>query len=121
MGQTSSIEPVSDGNGGALRVRLLHVGGLALITAGGQVDVNTSELLTGCGALALARRPHRVSVDLSDVTFFSAAGIHALLDLQRAAAAATADFRLRAPSLPVLLALSAAGVASAFRMDTSKT
>lgn len=74
----------------------------------GEVDIATAELLTVYGMRALAQRPLTLVVDMSAVTFFSAAGLRVLAQIQQAAEAEAMDFRLRAPSSIVRLVLSAA-------------
>jgi anti-anti-sigma factor len=87
----------------------------------GEVDIATAELLAGYGMQALAQRPSRLVVDMSAVTFFSAAGLRVLAHMQQAAEAEAVDFRLRAPSSIVRLVLSAARHRLRFPLEEDST
>jgi anti-sigma B factor antagonist len=70
-------------------------GPATLITVCGEVDMSTAHLITELTEHAIDRRPARLVLDLSGVTFFSAHGISALLRTQRATAHAHVKLALR--------------------------
>jgi anti-anti-sigma factor len=88
-----------------------------VVEACGEVDIGTADLLSGCAVRALRHHPLRLTLDLSGVTFFSAAGLRALIHIGRAAGAEVTDFRLRAPSHSVLYVLDLADALDQFRVD----
>ncbi|RLK23873.1 anti-anti-sigma factor [Micromonospora sp. M71_S20] len=81
-------------------------GPVPAIAVRGEVDMSTAHLIDELAAHVIARRPVRLILDLSRVTFFSAHGISALLRTQRAAACAGVTLTLRdaAPCVTYLLA-----------------
>ncbi|SCG60180.1 STAS domain-containing protein [Micromonospora halophytica] len=81
-------------------------GPVPAIAVRGEVDMSTAHLIDELAAHVIARRPARLILDLSRVTFFSAHGISALLRTQRAAACAGVTLTLRdaAPCVSHLLA-----------------
>jgi anti-anti-sigma factor len=105
------------GDSPLLSVQALGDRRLIVIEASGEVDIGTADLLSECGAWALLRRPLRLAVDLSGITFFSAAGVRALIRMRTAADAEATDFRLRAPSHAVRYVLELASVFEQFRLD----
>ncbi|MPZ65511.1 MAG: STAS domain-containing protein [Pseudonocardiaceae bacterium] len=71
--------------GPLLTVTLSHpLAGIAVCTAAGEVDMSTAPLLGQQLQQAISSQPRRLVVNLSAVTFFSAAGVGAL-DEARAA------------------------------------
>lgn len=81
---------------------------LTVIRPSGEVDLETAELFAAHGMRALAGRPRRLVVNLSETTFFSVAGLRVLDQLRRAAEADAVDFQVRAPSAIVRIVLDAA-------------
>ena len=81
---------------------------LTVIRPSGEVDLETAELFAAHGTRALAGRPRRLVVNLSEATFFSVAGLRVLDRLRRAAEADAVDFQVRAPSAIVRIVLDAA-------------
>ncbi|MGN9915864.1 STAS domain-containing protein [Micromonospora palomenae] len=79
-----------------------------MIAVCGEVDMSTAHLITELSEDAIDARPARLVLDLAGVTFFSAHGISALLQTQRAAAHAHVQLPLRdaAPCITYLLALT---------------
>lgn len=53
------------------------------LVARGEIDLDTAHLLSRCGTIAQRNHPQPLVLDLSAVTFFSAAGLRALLTLRR--------------------------------------
>jgi anti-anti-sigma factor len=82
----------------------------------GDVDLATAELLSAATDLALQGPPLRVIVDLAEVSFFGAAGLTVLVDLQERTERAAIDLILRAPSLPVRTVLDIVDAAQRFRI-----
>ncbi|KAB1921260.1 hypothetical protein ONO23_00993 [Micromonospora noduli] len=83
-----------------------------LIAVSGEVDMSTAHLISELAEHVITRRPARLVLDLSGVTFFSAHGISALLRTQRAAESAEVALALRAaaPCVTYLLAVTSAGI-----------
>jgi anti-anti-sigma factor len=81
-----------------------------VIAVRGEVDMSTAHVLTEMVEHAVGRRPSRVVLDLSEVTFFSAHGISALLSAQSTATGARVELALRdpAPCVAYLLAVTGA-------------
>jgi anti-sigma B factor antagonist len=98
----------------------LRVGGdrrLAVIEAGGEMDIATIDLLAECAHEVLRHRPLRLIVDLSEITFFSVAGLRTLIRIRQAAMADAVDFRLRSPSRMVRYVLRVAFPLEHFRLE----
>lgn len=85
-------------------------GPVPLITVAGEVDMSTAHLISELAEHVLARSPVRLVLDLSQVTFFSAHGISALLRTRHVATAAGVGLTLRAAAPCVIYLLAAAGV-----------
>jgi anti-anti-sigma factor len=68
-----------------LSVEVTGTAPLVAVEVRGEVDMATAETLSAAFAYAVRSRPARVSVSLAGVTFFSAAGVRALLQLRDAA------------------------------------
>ncbi|MCG5436267.1 STAS domain-containing protein [Micromonospora foliorum] len=83
-----------------------------LIVVSGEVDMSTAHLISELAEHVITRRPARLALDLSGVTFFSAHGISALLRTQRAAESAEVTLALQAaaPCVTYLLAVTSAGI-----------
>ncbi|MGC4758952.1 STAS domain-containing protein [Micromonospora trifolii] len=83
-----------------------------MITVSGEVDMSTAHLISELAEHVITRRPARLVLDLSGVTFFSAHGISALLRTQRAAESADVTLALRAaaPFVTYLLAVTGTGM-----------
>jgi anti-anti-sigma factor len=84
-----------------LSVDLIRQGAAAVITLRGELDISTANLVTSTMHRAALKHPSRVTIDLAGVTFFSAAGITALLRARNTAKAAGAQLVLRRPSAQV--------------------
>lgn len=89
---------------------------VATVFVNGDVDLATADLLSAAVDLALQGSPLRVLVDLSEVSFFSAAGLSVLLNLRERAERAAIDLVLRAPSPAVLIVLDIVNAAPYFRI-----
>lgn len=96
-----------------IRDRHQHV---TTVYVNGYVDLATADLLSAAADLALRSSPLRVLVDLSEVSFFSAAGLTVLLSLRERAERAAVDLVLRAPSPAVLNVLDIVSAAPCFRI-----
>ncbi|MEV6210736.1 STAS domain-containing protein [Kitasatospora sp. NPDC051914] len=82
-------------------------GGVTVVTARGEIDIETADALRARLEAALSRHAH-VAVDLSGVTFIDCSGLRALTAAHRLARRTGRRLTLRAPSRPVvrLLALT---------------
>jgi anti-sigma B factor antagonist len=84
----------------------------------GEVDIATAELLAEGLRHGLRKRPARLSVILSRVSFFSAAGLHTLLAARNEANACAVRLVLLAPSSHVLTVLKLARVKELFDIES---
>lgn len=84
----------------------------------GEIDIATVELLDAGIQHGLHKRPAQLSLVLSEVSFFSAAGLHALLVARNEANARAVELVLRAPSNHVLTVLKLARVKELFEIET---
>lgn len=84
----------------------------------GEVDIATAELLAAGLRHGLRKRPAQLSVILSEVSFFSAAGLHNLLAARTEANACAVRLVLRAPSSQVLTVLKLAQVKELFDIES---
>lgn len=82
----------------------------------GEVDIATADSLLAAVRHGLGRQPGLVSIELSRVSFFSAAGLHALLAARRLAQEQAADLVLTAPSKQVLTVLELAQARELFEV-----
>lgn len=106
------VSGARDRDGGRLlSLRVRGEGERAVIEASGEVDLGTADLLVRCGARALEENPGPLVLDLAQITFFSAAGLRALLELRDAAGE---RLLLRAPSRSVLFVLELTALTDRF-------
>ncbi|RLP86396.1 MULTISPECIES: STAS domain-containing protein [unclassified Micromonospora] len=84
-------------------------GPLIVITVSGEIDMSNAHLITDLAEHGIGRRPARLVLDLSGVTFFSAHGISALLRVQSTAAHAQVELILRDAAPCVIAILTATG------------
>jgi anti-anti-sigma factor len=94
-----------------LSLRVRGDGGGTVVEADGEVDLGTADLLLQCCTRALHENPGPLVLDLSRITFFSAAGLRALMVLRRAAGGRLA---LRAPSPSVAFVLELTALTDEF-------
>jgi anti-anti-sigma factor len=87
----------------------------------GEVDLATFELLGAAMQYALDKKPRRVSVRLSEVSFFGAVGLRALLTAQKQANEQGVELILTNPSSPVLIVLNLAGVTEWFKVGNGSS
>lgn len=59
-----------------------RLAGVPVVAADGTVDLHTVPRLADAVAAALTQRPARLVIDLTEVGFLAAAGLHVLLDAQ---------------------------------------
>jgi anti-sigma B factor antagonist len=87
------------------------------VAARGEIDIATVQLLDAGIQHGLRKKPDQLAVDLADVSFFGAAGLHALLAARRQAQVQAAQLVLSAPSGPVLTVLRLAKVEELFKIE----
>jgi anti-sigma B factor antagonist len=92
-----------------------------VLTVRGEVDVLTSTQLTDHLLPHVRDTIPHVIVDLTDVSFFAAAGLTVLVSTRQAAVAAGITFRLVASTRPVLLPLRITGLDSMFDISPDIT
>jgi anti-sigma B factor antagonist len=61
-----------------MTMRLDHDGDTAVLVVSGEIDMTTTPPLTATLRRCLAERPRMLLLDLTEVTFFASAGLHAL-------------------------------------------
>lgn len=99
-----------------LRIQVSREQHVTTVYLDGDVDLATAHLLSASADLALRESPLRLVLDLSEVSFFSAAGLSALLILRDQAGRAAVDLALRAPSPAVRIVLDIVNAAPHFRI-----
>ena len=84
---------------------------IVTVRASGEIDLATADLLDAGIAYGLRRRPARLVVHLAQVTFFSAAGLRALITARNEAAESDIDLVLgeSSPTVRTVLDLSRTG------------
>ncbi len=87
----------------------------------GEVDIATFELLRAAIQYALDQRPRRMSVRLSEVSFFGAAGLRTLLAARKQANEQAVELILTDPSSQVLIVLNLAGVTEQFKIGNGSS
>src|ERR1700743_1597669 len=97
-----------------LHVEVVEDGRSVTVAVHGEVDIATVGVLDAGVRHGLRRKPEQLSLDLSDVSFFGAAGLHALLAAQREAHEQTVELLLSAPSGCVLNVLRLARLKALF-------
>lgn len=118
MPELSFLSAARDANGRALLTLTLsgdeeH----PVITVRGDIDLSTVGLLTSCGRGALADGAKSLTLDLSEVAFFSVAGLHSLLTLRRDADHQGAQVVLRDPSSSVQRVVELSGLGDALGLE----
>jgi anti-anti-sigma factor len=88
--------------------------GIAVVTARGEVDLDTASLLDAALREALDTRSRLLVVDLAGVTFLSSSGLAALLSCRRLADREHVHLRLAGCGAPVLKPLRAANIDGRF-------
>lgn len=106
------VSGARDRDGGRLlSLRVRGEGERAVIEARGEVDLGTADLLARCCARALEEVRGPLVLDLARITFFSAAGLRALMELSDAAGE---RLLLRAPSRSVVFVLELTSLTDRF-------
>jgi anti-anti-sigma factor len=82
----------------SLRLQIVDEGAATVAFVAGDVDADSAPELVAAVQQLAGDRPVRLVLDLAGVTFFGAAGLHALLDAQRLVTAASGRLVLRDPS-----------------------
>jgi anti-anti-sigma factor len=102
-----------------LTLRLLESGPVTVIKVVGDLDMNTTRLLTEFTNSVLNTDPPTVLVlDLAALRFFCAAGIRALLEVRDAAAGGSTRLILRSPSPITWRILAVTGMLDTFEIET---
>jgi anti-anti-sigma factor len=91
-----------------LKVTAEDVPGLVtVLTAAGEIDHDSRDVLADAGEEALRRRGVRLVIDLSAVTFCDSGGLSLFIDLHRRVTARGGSLCLASPQPPVLTVLRA--------------
>jgi anti-anti-sigma factor len=102
-----------------MSLKVTSSGWVAVIAVSGEVDVCNGHLLSELAERVLRDDPLRLVVDLANVTFFGAAGIHALLRIRAAVNAGAGQLILLNPSRITVTALTATGDIDKFSTTTT--
>jgi anti-anti-sigma factor len=105
-----------------LTLRLVEPGPVTVIEVVGDLDLNTTHLLTEFAEAVLRAPPPTVMVlvlDLSRLRFFCADGIRALLHVRDTATAHAAQLIVRDPSPITYRVLTITGMLDAFEIKTN--
>jgi anti-anti-sigma factor len=84
----------------------------------GELDMSTTHLITELIAYVAESSPSHVILDMTEVSFFCAAGLNALLQAQKTIKDAGGQFLLRNPSATTSSILTITGVAGIFQIST---
>jgi anti-sigma B factor antagonist len=103
---SSDQEPDQD----VLTLSVRRRGDTAVITMSGELDLHSSDRLTGAVADALATEPRAVEVDAGGIHFADSAGLRALLLARANAVSHSATLRLTAMSAQLSRLLSMTGL-----------
>jgi len=87
------------------------------VRACGEIDLATADLLDAGVAYGLRSRPARLVVQMAQVTFFSAAGLRALMIAHNVAAESEVDLVLDKPSTSVRTVLELSRTCGIFRVE----
>lgn len=111
-------DPVDSGTG-VPRLRVEVVGDRRIVTvrASGEMDLATADLLDAGIAYGLRSRPACLVVHLAQVTFFSAAGLRALITARNEAAESDIDLVLGEPSASVRTVLDLSRTGGMFHVE----
>jgi anti-sigma B factor antagonist len=100
----------------ALSVRVVRDdAGLGALALAGELDLATVPIARAALAALLRTRRQRILLDLRELRFIDARGLHLLLDAQEDATARGVDFAITDGNAPVARLLELAGLASRFR------
>lgn len=99
-----------------LRVEVVGDEQAVTVDVRGELDIATADSLLAAVRHGLGKQPGLVSIELSRVSFFSAAGLHALLAVRRLVHEHAASLVLTAPSTQVRTVLELAQVEELFKV-----
>jgi anti-sigma B factor antagonist len=103
-----------------LTLRLVDPGPVAVIEVVGELDMDTTHVLTDfAGSVLQAQSPLVMLLDLTGLRFCCADGIRALLHVRDAAYAQAAQLILRDPSPIICRVLKLSGTLDVFEIKTS--
>jgi anti-sigma B factor antagonist len=111
---------VSADTGGALTIAEHRVGHRAVLSAAGEVDINTADDLRAAIDTA-ATRAFEIWVDLSETTFMDSTGVHAMAQARTRLADANLRLALICPDGPVLRVLKLTGFDRMFETHSSRS
>jgi anti-anti-sigma factor len=84
--------------GPLLLLRVVRDHPIVVIEMCGEIDMSTAHLVTNLVDDVVGHRPARVVLDMANVSFFGAAGVHALLHAHERVTAVGGSLLLRTPS-----------------------
>jgi anti-anti-sigma factor len=83
----------------------------------GEIDTVTAHVLSAAVAFGLRDKPRELAIDLSQVSFFGAAGLNVLLTARDRAETRGTGLVLRAPARDLLVVMELADVDGLFRIQ----
>lgn len=95
----------------------LRCGPITVIELSGDIDMSTTHLITNLVTDVAKNSPSRVILDMTEVTFFCAAGINALLHARETIKDAGGELLLRHPSKITMQILTMTRTADVFPID----
>jgi len=95
----------------------LTCGPITVIELSGDVDMSTAHLITELVTRVSEKHPSQVILDMTEVSFFCAAGITALLHAHGTIKDAGGELLLRHPSTITMRILTTTGTAAIFPID----
>ena len=103
-----------------LEIAVRCVGHRTVLQVAGEIDMATAPDVSQLGASALSDGAAELWIDLSEVEFIDAAGVHALLDLDELAAADGRRLAVISPSGRIRRVLDLAGATEHLRIFESR-
>jgi anti-anti-sigma factor len=121
IGQLSAPATPTPENQTLLHLDLASRGAVTLIAISGELDMSNAHRLTELVQHVARGRPLRVVLDMSEVSFFCAAGVSALLRARNTIMAAGGQLVLRDPSPRTWKVLTITCTDHVFPLDTRMT
>lgn len=109
--QTPPVRVPSRHRDPIMSVELASTYPVAMVVVRGQIDLSNTHLVTELVDHVLRRKPLRLVLELSDVTFFGADGVNALLLMRRRSISRGTPMILSNPSAITCQALDVTGMA----------
>lgn len=102
----------------SLNLEVQESSGISVLKTAGEVDLYSSPQLREALLAMINQCPGAAAVDLSGVPYMDSSGVATLVEGLKAAGQRGKEFRLIAPSPPVLKVLQLSRLDSVFKIDT---